>query len=170
MKIAIIGYSGSGKSTTAAILSEKLNIPALHLDTIHFLPGWVERERQDELALLEEFMSGHESWIIDGNYSKLHYEKRMAQADKIIFLDFPRLVCLFRAFHRYMQNRGSTRSSMANGCPEKFDPEFIIWILHKGRTKDAKRRYVNLSAKYPDKFIRICSQAQLSAFLSSVHI
>ena len=170
MKIAIIGYSGSGKSTTAAALSEKLNIPVLHLDTIHFLPGWVERKRQDELALLDEFLTAHDSWIIDGNYSKLYYEKRMAEADKIIFLDFPRLVCLHRAFRRYLQNRGSTRSSMAVGCPEKFDLEFIIWILCKGRSKEAKSRYVNLSAKYPDKFIRICSQARLSAFLESPHI
>ena len=167
MKIAIIGYSGSGKSTTAAILSEKLNIPALHLDTLHFLPGWVERQRQDELTLLEEFMSAHDSWIIDGHYSALHYEKRMAEADKIIFLDFPRLVCLHRAFRRYLQNRGSTRSSMAEGCPEKFDLEFILWILHKGRSKELKPSYVNLSMKYPTKFIRICSQAQLSAFLDS---
>lgn len=168
MKIAIIGYSGSGKSTTAATLSEKLNIPVLHLDTIHFLPGWIERQRQDELALLEKFMFSHDSWIIDGNYAKLHYQKRMAEADQIIFLDFPRLVCLFRAFRRYLQNRGSSRSSMAEGCPEKFDLEFILWILHKGRRKEAKERYVNLSVKYPDKFTRIRSQAQLSAFLKSI--
>ncbi len=170
MRIAVIGYSGSGKSTTAAILSEKLNIPALHLDTIHFLPGWVERSREDEPALVESFLASHDSWIIDGNYSGLHYDRRMAQADRIIFLDFPRLNCLCRAFRRYLQNRGRTRTSMAEGCPEKFDPEFIFWILHKGRSKEAKARYVNLSAKYPDKFIRICSQAQLSAFLSSVDI
>jgi len=170
MKIAIIGYSGSGKSTTAAILSQKLNIPVLHMDTIHFLPGWVERSRDEELALLEEFMAAHDSWIIDGNYSKLHYDRRMAEADRIIFLDFPRLVCLHRAFCRYLQNRGSTRASMAQGCPEKFDLEFALWILRKGRSKDAKERYVNLSAKYPDKFLRIRSQAQLSAFLESPDI
>ena len=165
MKIAIIGYSGSGKSTTAAILSEKLNIPALHLDTIHFLPGWVERSREDELALLEKFMSGHDSWIIDGNYSGLHYEKRMTEADKIIFFDFPRLVCLVRAFRRYLKNRGCTRSSMAEGCQEKFDLEFILWILCKGRSRSIRSRYENVMAQYPDKIIRLRSQSQLDAFL-----
>jgi adenylate kinase family enzyme len=45
MKIAIIGHSGSGKSTLAAFLGEKYALPVLHVDTIHFLPGWVERER-----------------------------------------------------------------------------------------------------------------------------
>lgn len=170
MKITVIGYSGSGKSTTAAVLSEKLNIPVLHMDTVHFLPGWVEREREDELALVEQFMSGHESWIIDGNYSKLHYEKRMAQADKIIFLDFPRLVCLYRAIRRYLQNRGRTRASMAEGCPEKFDLEFILWILSKGRSKETRERYANLSKQYSEKFIRLRSQRQLSEFLRSPDI
>lgn len=165
MRIAVIGYSGSGKSTTAAVLSEKLNIPALHMDKLHFLPGWVERGREEELALLEEFLSANDSWIIDGNYSALHYDKRMAMADKIIFLDFPRLVCLYRAFRRYLQNRGSTRSSMADGCNEKFDAEFILWILSKGRGRAVRSRYVNLQRQYPEKFIRLRSQRELDKFL-----
>lgn len=165
MKIAIIGYSGSGKSTTASRLSEKLKIEKLHMDALHFLPGWMERKHEDELALVEEFLNAHDSWVIDGNYSKLHYEKRMAQADKIIFLDFPRLVCLVRAYRRYLQNRGRSRSSMAAGCPEKFDLEFALWILSKGRGKASRERYANLQRQYPEKFIRLRSQRELTKFL-----
>ena len=47
MKIAVIGYSGSGKSTTADILGQKLNRPVLHLDRVNFLPGWQERDRRE---------------------------------------------------------------------------------------------------------------------------
>jgi Adenylate kinase and related kinases len=43
MKIAIIGYSGSGKSTLAAKLGKFYHAEVLHLDSVHFLPGWVER-------------------------------------------------------------------------------------------------------------------------------
>ena len=43
MKIAVIGYSGSGKSTLAKFLGEKYDIPVLHFDRIHWLPGWNER-------------------------------------------------------------------------------------------------------------------------------
>ena len=139
----------------------------LHLDTLHFHPGWIERSREDELALLEDFMDSHDSWIIDGNYSKLCYDRRMDEADRIIFLDFPRLICLYRAFRRYLQNRGRTRTSMAEGCPEKFDAEFILWILSKGRNKTSKARYANLSRQYPEKLIRLCSQRELTEFLAS---
>ena len=43
MKIAILGTSGSGKSTLAQTLGAAYHAPVLHLDTVHFLPGWVER-------------------------------------------------------------------------------------------------------------------------------
>ena len=43
MKIAILGTSGSGKSTLAKRLGERYGLPVLHMDTVHFLPGWVER-------------------------------------------------------------------------------------------------------------------------------
>ena len=49
MKIAILGYSGSGKSKTAKKLSTHYNIQVLHLDTVQFLSGWVERDTQDRI-------------------------------------------------------------------------------------------------------------------------
>lgn len=45
MKIAVTGYSGAGKSTLARTLGERLGCPVLHLDTVQFTPGWVERDR-----------------------------------------------------------------------------------------------------------------------------
>ena len=53
MKIAIIGYSGSGKSTLAAYLGELYKIPVLHMDRVRFLPNWVERDKDDEAAIVE---------------------------------------------------------------------------------------------------------------------
>ena len=48
MKIAILGTSGSGKSTLAQTLGAAYHAPVLHLDTVHFLPGWVERPLDEE--------------------------------------------------------------------------------------------------------------------------
>lgn len=47
MKIAVIGYSASGKSTLAARLGEMTGCPVLFLDKVQFLPGWQERDRAE---------------------------------------------------------------------------------------------------------------------------
>ena len=98
MKIAILGYSGSGKSTLARILSEKYNIEALHFDTVQFLPDWEIRSREDKERITKEFLDSHSSWVIDGNYSKLFYDRRLEEADKIIILMFNRFSCFYRAY------------------------------------------------------------------------
>lgn len=150
MRIAIIGYSGSGKSTLAKALGAQYDCPVLHLDALHFLPGWQERDDQDTLALLTPRLQ-EESWIIDGNYSALAYWERMELADQIIFLNVNRFQCLWQAYRRYLHNRGQVRSSIAPGCLEKFDWEFFCWILWNGRSKRHRSRYRQVMQTYPQK-------------------
>lgn len=42
-KIIIIGTTGSGKSTVAKKLSEKLNVPHIQLDFLFWKPNWEQR-------------------------------------------------------------------------------------------------------------------------------
>ena len=129
MKIAIVGYSGSGKSTLARRLGEYHHAEVLHLDTVHHLPGWKERDRESEKQIVEAFLDEHAAWVIDGNYSKLFYERRMEEADRIVMLLFNRFSCLYRAYKRYRKYKGKTRPDMAEGCGEKMDRAFAWWIL-----------------------------------------
>ena len=57
---------------------------------------------------------------------------------------------------------------MATGCPERFDWEFIRWILWDGRTNNAKERYQQLSDTYPEKMHILHSQAEIDYFLQSL--
>ena len=95
MKIAIIGYSGAGKSTLAEKLSLYYSIPKLHMDTLQFQPGWQDSDQEWMLTEMKSFLTKHEAWITDGNYSWCYYEERMREADQIIFLNFSPLTCLF---------------------------------------------------------------------------
>ena len=52
MKTMIIGYSGSGKSTLAKTIADKEGVPSLFLDTVHWLPGWKERPREEEIKIV----------------------------------------------------------------------------------------------------------------------
>ena len=92
----------------------------------------------------------------------------MQEADQIIFLNFSSWNCLLRAFKRYLKYRGKVRESMAKGCPEQFNWEFIRWILWDGRTKNAKERYQHLSNTYPEKMHILHSQAEIDYFLQSL--
>ena len=144
MKIAILGTSGSGKSTLAKRLGETYGLPVLHMDTVHFLPGWVERPFAEEEA------------------------RRLEEADKIIVLWFSPLVCLWRAVRRWQQNKGRVRESSAPGCEEKIDAEFVRWILHDGRTAKKRAEMERIGEEYPEKYVMIRNQRELDGFLEFI--
>lgn len=125
-KIAVIGCCGSGKSTLAAKLGALLEIPAVHLDAFYWHPGWVETPKAEWKKTVQTLVRGH-TWIIDGNYSRT-LDLRLREADTVIFLDFPRILCLWRVFKRWLQYRGRSRPDMADGCPERLSWDFIQWI------------------------------------------
>lgn len=163
MKIAICGYSGSGKSTLAGKISEKEQIPVLYLDTVQFVKNWQERDREEAKAMVKAFME-QKNWVIDGNYTNFFYQERMEEADRILILAFNRFSCFYRAWKRYIRYRNKTRKSMAEGCKEKFDLEFMFWILWTGRTKERRERFVQLQRKYPEKVTVLKNQRQLDTY------
>ena len=164
MKIAIVGYSGSGKSTLAKFLSEQLNSPVLYLDRVHWLPGWQERPREETREIVEKFLDENKAWVIDGSYGKVHYERRMDEADKIIFLNFNRFTCLRRAFKRKREYKGKNRFSMTEGCEERISWQFFWWLIWEGRTKARREKFTYLEEKYKDKIIILKNQKQLDRF------
>ena len=167
MKIAVIGYSGAGKSTLARALGERYGIPVLHFDRVHFTPNWQERDRAEAHRMVHEFMEQPE-WVMDGTYSKFEYERRLEEADEIVFLDFSRLACFFRAWKRYFQFRGGTRADMADGCIEKMDWEFIWWLLWKGRAKKKRERFQKVIRQYPEKTVVLKKQREIDRYLEGL--
>ena len=140
-RIIIIGCGGAGKSTLARKLGEKTGLPVVHLDQIWWSPGnWqhLEREKFDRL-LAEELEKPR--WILDGNFNRT-LELRLTKCDTVIYLDYPRIVCLKNWIGRVIQNRGHARPDMAQGCTEWFDPEMAMWIWQFN--KKNRKRYHEL--------------------------
>ena len=169
MKIAIIGYSGSGKSTLARQLAEGYNIPVLHFDKVQFRPNWEIRPQASKEIMAKTFLDLHKDWVIDGNYSKLSFERRMEEADVIIMLLFNRFSCLYRVWRRYLKYKNAGRPDMADGCTEKLDAEFVKWVLREGRKKSSRQRYQRVMAQYPNKTIVVKNQRQLNAVRKRIH-
>jgi adenylate kinase family enzyme len=168
MKVAIIGYSGSGKSTLAAKMGDIYNCPVLYLDRVHFKDNWIERDDETAKAILKDFMDKNDSWVIDGNYTKLLRDRRLKEADMIVFMSFSRLTCLRQAIKRYRTYQGKTRESMADNCPEKMDMEFIKWILLDGRSKEKKEEYAETIRKYNEKTIILRNKKEVASFLETL--
>lgn len=166
MKICVMGFSGSGKSSLAERLSENLGLPVVYLDTVLWLPGWERRPREEQREILGKFLDDHpEGWVVDGTYPNNLFERRTEEADRIILLLFSRLRCLWRIYKRYFKNKGKSRVSMTVGCEEKVDWDFLEWSLFKSRTKEATEKYRELCRKYPDKVTVIRGPRQLKKFL-----
>ncbi len=100
-KIIIFGNSGSGKSTLAKSLSDKYKLEHLDLDTL----AWQNTNPPQRLPLNEsqsqinEFLSSHESWVVEGCYGDL-IEFVTPQATKVIFMDLSIDDCVENAKNR----------------------------------------------------------------------
>ena len=108
-------------------------MPLIHLDRLFWRPGWVHCSREEfDTLLLKELEK--ESWIIDGNYSRT-IEMRLKYADAVILFDYPSLLCLWRVIKRVMGSFGKVRADMGDGCPERFDFEFLKYVWNFKKTE-----------------------------------
>ena len=167
MKIAILGYAGSGKSTLARELGELYGVPVLHLDRVMFLPNWRERPKDEQLAIVRDFMDSNDAWVIDGNYSDLLQERRLAEADEVILLLFGRFESLWRVVKRYLKYRGQSRPDMAEGCSEKLDAEFVRWVLWEGRSRKKRAGFERKRKLCGDKCAVLKNQRQIDRWLEN---
>lgn len=125
-KILVIGSPGAGKSTLTKKMSQISGIPAIHLDALFWQPHWTETPQTEWLEIVRKIIK-NKKWIMDGNFSS-SFDIRIPTADLIVFLDFPRWICMWRIFQRVLQNHGKVRYDMGNECPEKWDWEFVKYV------------------------------------------
>ena len=73
--------------------------------------------------------------MIGGNYGST-MDLRLAATDTVIYLDTPRLVCLWRVFKRRLHFHNRTRPDMTAGNPERLMAEFLrfVWTYPKQKS------------------------------------
>jgi adenylate kinase family enzyme len=175
-RVAIVGNSGSGKTSTGRALSTRLGVPHLELDSVQHLPGWQPRPTDEFRAVVAEQVAA-EGWVVDGNYSKAR-DLIWGAADTIIWLDLPRRTVMRQVSTRTLR-RMATREELWNGNREQFrtllsrDPtESIIlwaWTAHSR----VRARYLEAMSDpqwHRLRFVRLCSRSEVDAFLARVGV
>jgi len=162
-RVLILGCPGSGKSTLARELAERTGLPLVHLDQLYWRPGWVEASKEEWRTRLAEVLV-QPAWILDGNYGAT-ISMRLEAADTAILLDLPTWLCLFRVFRRSVLGWGRIRSDMAEGCPERFDLQFIRYVLNFRRAKLPK--VLTQLRVFRGQQVVLQTQAQMRQFLQS---
>ncbi len=130
-RVAIIGCPGSGKTVFSNKLGEILNRTVVHLDKILLGQNWDAKEFEQRVEIHNELIA-QESWVIDGMWLS-HLTERFKRATFVIFFDYKRSVCMWRAIKRQIKYNKKQRDDVADGCLDKMDKSFLdyIWTFKK---------------------------------------
>lgn len=157
MKIAVLGYAGSGKTYLSDYLSEKNDIPVLHLDEIKWDKEWKPVDDSVVLPKVADFMKKND-WIIDGYYTYLMIDKRLEDADLIVLLQLPRLTCFYRAVKRASSRR-------KDGYKNDINWWFVKFTLFGCRNKERRQYYAEITEKYKNKTVVLKTKHQVKEFI-----
>jgi hypothetical protein len=132
---------GAGKSTVACRLAAVADVEPVHLDDIHWRPGWIEATRDEDHAAVAEVVT-RPRWIVDGNYGGLRRENQ-DRVQLFVWLDLPLPVTFSRILRRCFV-RSFRRVPCCNGNYESLWRTFfhhdslLLWSLqtHHGRRRE----------------------------------
>src|SRR5438552_6517963 len=99
-RVVVVGPPGSGKTTVARKLAERLALPHIELDSIWWDPNWTE-VGQEVFSERAATIVCDDAWVLDGNYFSVGARDVIwPRADTIVWLDLARWVTVPRVVKR----------------------------------------------------------------------
>lgn len=167
-RVMIIGQPGSGKSTLAREMGKHTGLPVIHIDTIHWQPGWIERNPDEKTRLCRE-VEARDQWIFEGGHSAT-WDNRIARADLLIWIDRSSVLRFWRVLLRTLTQRGRPRPDLPENCPEQLRnlPEFFRFMWTTRKSARAKMKQLIATAPSTCRVICLRSNRQIQLFLSNI--
>ena len=169
MKINIVGISGSGKSTFAKKIADKLHHPYIELDSIYWRSDW--KHNPNFLTDLNSSLSANSSYVLDGNYASSDHLKWKG-IDLVIWLDYSFHLsfyrCLTRTIKRLITKEclwGSNKETIYNILGKNSILYFMVTHYYKN-----KKKFENDMVNHSNiTFIRLRTPKEAEAFLQSLN-
>lgn len=167
-RVMIVGQPGSGKSTLARKLGLRTGLPVVHIDTIHWQPGWVERSWDEKTQLCHE-VEARDRWIFEGGHSTT-WANRLARADLLIWIDRSAKLRFWRVLLRTLLQRGQSRPDLPENCPELLAnlPEFFRFMWRTKKSARVKMQQLVTTAPATCRVVRLRSNRDTKVFLKSI--
>lgn len=167
-RVMIVGQAGSGKSTLARKLGEHTGLPVVHIDTIHWQPGWVERSGDEKTRLCRE-VEARARWIFEGGHTAT-WDTRLARADLLIWIDRSAPLRFWRVLLRALLNHGRPRPDLPENCPDLLTnlPVFFRYMWWTKNSARARIKQLVATAPSACRVVYLRSNRDTRIFLSSL--
>jgi adenylate kinase family enzyme len=159
-RIAVLGCAGSGKTTLARALGERLGLPVVHIDSVHWRTG---AESVAEWPAVHDELIAGDVWIVDGMKPGV-LDARLERADTAIFLDLPRWACYRGVLERRLALRGRHRPEV--GAYDRVDRPLLRWIWRFRR--DVRPRVLERLGSCGCEVVILSSRAEVQRFVETV--
>jgi adenylate kinase family enzyme len=163
----VIGNTGSGKTTFARALAQKLGVPHVELDALHWKSGWVMSAPEEVRAAVGEALAG-DGWVIDGNWSSTIGTTVLDAADEVVWLDLPLRTSLPRLWRRTWRRVRTREPLWDTTNRETFHNAFLsrnsILLFQLKTHRSRKRRNAQRLADLPH--VRLRSVREVERYLA----
>lgn len=170
-RVAVVGTSGSGKTTFAGALAARLGHRHVELDALHWDANWTMAEL-DVFRARVDAVTSRDAWVVDGSYSKVR-DLIWPRADTLVWLDYPLLLTLARLFRR-TATRVWTGARLWNDNHERLRDHLgrdslFLWAIQQHRRN--RSRYPEALADPAHSHLRLVrfhSPAEAAGWLGSL--
>jgi adenylate kinase family enzyme len=170
-RISVVGNAGSGKSTFAAALADRLGLRHIELDSIYHQPGWQPLSQGAFCHRVRQAL-GPGDWVVDGNYRSLLGSVVWDRAETVVCLDYPLPVVARRIIARTAR-RARTGEPICNGNVETWSnlwarTGIVRWALSRNGIYRARYQAAAADPRWQHlRFVFLTSPAQAQAWLTT---